>query len=146
MQIQKLAYIMHGWHLACTGEPLFSEPVEWSLHGPFIKSIGDHFRAFGSMSIVSSGFAHDFGQVTNLLLEKVWDAYKSMTIIELVAITRRVNSPWCRTVHAGSCVISNEVIREYYEELARNNCSSNHDRKTLAPTGSCGSGASLVDE
>jgi uncharacterized phage-associated protein len=123
MQLQKLAYIMHGWYLAVTGEPLFFDCIEATVFGPFVVAIHDRFRAFGSSGIVSNGFAHDFGQVANKVLESVWASYGRMTTIELTAITRKLDSPWCKTIHSGKNAISNIVIAGYYQELARNNCS-----------------------
>ena len=39
VKVQKLLYYCHGWHLAFTGNPMFSERVEaWEL-GPVVPAV-----------------------------------------------------------------------------------------------------------
>ena len=44
MQLLKLVYITHGWHMAVNTDPLFEEPVEaWkhvTVHAPWGRSDG----------------------------------------------------------------------------------------------------------
>lgn len=44
LQLIKLTYIAHGWHLAYYQQPLIDEAVEAWYYGPMITSIRDCFR------------------------------------------------------------------------------------------------------
>lgn len=48
MQLLKLVYIAHGWHLAALGKELFAEPVQAWKYGPVVPSLFHEFKAFGA--------------------------------------------------------------------------------------------------
>lgn len=51
MQLQKLAYMTHGWNLAVNGEPLVDrEPEAWD-RGPVFPDLREHIKAAGSRPI-----------------------------------------------------------------------------------------------
>ena len=44
LKMQKLVYFAHGWHLAITGAPLISEPIQAWQYGPVISSLYQIFK------------------------------------------------------------------------------------------------------
>jgi uncharacterized phage-associated protein len=51
MQLQKLVYFAHGWHLALTGKPLIRERVEAWPYGPVVSDLFQAFKRWGSGAI-----------------------------------------------------------------------------------------------
>jgi uncharacterized phage-associated protein len=150
MQVQKLVYFAHGWHLAITGEPLIDEQVEAWKWGPVIRSIYRDFREYGSKPIDSkycpmhfqweggkTYFTHlaapsvddipDKAEFTKRFLDKVWSIYGKYTAYQLSNLTHLPDTPWQKTVqkHGGrppkNTDIPSEIIRDYFTTLASGN-------------------------
>ncbi len=51
LDVIKLVYIAHGWHLGLLQDPLLEEPVEAWKHGPVIRSLYRTFRKYGRSPI-----------------------------------------------------------------------------------------------
>src|ERR1700680_3484243 len=51
LKMQKLVYFAHGWHLALTGRPLLSEPIQAWEYGPVIPTIYKEFSELVSDAI-----------------------------------------------------------------------------------------------
>ena len=51
LQLIKLVYLAHGWHLGLTGRPLISETVQAWKYGPVIKSLYDRFKRYDSQPL-----------------------------------------------------------------------------------------------
>lgn len=127
MQLIKLVYIAHGWHLGYFGQPLISEPVQAWKFGPVIRSLYNQLKRFGSGAVMGklAPFASAFGgidQRVQPLLENVWNAYKNYSGLQLSTLTHQPGTPWYVTWHerGGSrtmgAMISNEDIRQHYRQ------------------------------
>ncbi|MCD8455896.1 DUF4065 domain-containing protein [Xylella taiwanensis] len=46
MQVLKLVYIAHGWHLGFRQEPLLNKRVEAWRHGPVIRSLYEKVKKY----------------------------------------------------------------------------------------------------
>jgi len=111
MQLQKLAYIAHGWSLAIYGEPLISEPpLAWD-YGPVYTDLREALRNYGSRDVTkpikfgdyTAGFfdgdseqevVGSFSQDQNLLLQEVFQIYGGFEAFQLSALTHQDNTPW----------------------------------------------------
>jgi uncharacterized phage-associated protein len=51
LKLQKLIYFAQAWHLANTGEPLFSEEMQAWTHGPVVPSVWHKYKQFQWESI-----------------------------------------------------------------------------------------------
>ncbi|MEA3533142.1 Panacea domain-containing protein [Rhizobium sp. CC-YZS058] len=107
LKLIKLVYIAYGWNLALVGDKLFDEPIEAWQHGPVIPSIYHEFKEFGSSGINRRAYDLDLetletfapqiredDEVTRLVLDRVWAAYKRFTGWQLREKTHEAGSPW----------------------------------------------------
>jgi uncharacterized phage-associated protein len=139
LQINKLVYIAHGWHLAADpdGDGLIAETVHAWKYGPVIPALRDEFREFGSQPITRLandwvGFGYDDAYEPKLseysplswevdLLKYVYTRYGSLSGPELIDITHRPGTPWYDATGGGKrtvgVAISNDSIRQHYTEL-----------------------------
>ena len=135
MKLQKLLYVAHGWHLALDNEPLIDERVEAWRYGPVIPSLYHEFKGVGSGPI--EGYATRFNihklefeepRIDDAdpivdFLERIWDVYGEFTAVQLSNMTHQPESPWGKTWSQNRGVrnlnISNDVIGEHYQEIAR---------------------------
>lgn len=137
MQLQKLVYIAHGWHLAITGEPLIYERVEAWPYGPVIPNLYQQFKQFGSGPVTERAMTVDLenwepvpyslardgmGQGTADVLAAVWRGYGRHSGLELSSLTHQSGTPWDQTVAANPSprnrVIPPDLIRAHYVGLA----------------------------
>lgn len=142
MQLQKLAYIAHGWNLAVSGEPLIGDSVHAWLHGPVFPQLYEHVRYFGAKPLPRlitdldvdrfsffSGEAEERGKPYKAklsgrereVLDRVWKRYGPYNAFNLSRITHQPETPWFKTYakYGRSARIPNELIREHYVELGR---------------------------
>jgi uncharacterized phage-associated protein len=141
MQLQKLVYIAHGWHLAVTGEPLITDVVEAWQFGPVIRSIYQDLKHFGHEPIsgrlkdpifnpATGDFdvaVADFPPDTRDVVDKVWQAYKKFSALQLSAMTHQPDTPWhdvaggmrASEVKSKYLTISDDAIRTHYLTLAK---------------------------
>jgi uncharacterized phage-associated protein len=141
MQLQKLVYFAHGWHLATSDEPLIDEMVEAWRYGPVIPSLYHEFKSFGKNPITRKASnlklvdeqkwdyifvepsIDDVSQTstTRKLLDLIWNGYGKLTGIQLSNLTHKPGSPWYVTwqqAHGRKNVdIPDELIREYFTSL-----------------------------
>lgn len=134
IDIQKLVYFAHGWHLGLKGEPLIVETVEAWQYGPVVRSLYHHFRRFGSKPVTEkavesmnlfgrvadtaprmSGGAVDGDQYARSLVGAVWQKYGSLPPFKLVELTHASGSPWALARSEGKLFISNESIETYFK-------------------------------
>lgn len=133
LKLIKLVYIAYGWVLALTGERLFDEPIQAWKHGPVIPSIYHEFKHYRSEPICEpSGIfdmetgSYDIPKVpksdptTNLILEKVWAAYRRYTGWALRNKTHEPNTPWTMTYDGSKDkIIPDELISSHFHKKIR---------------------------
>ena len=143
MQLLKLVYFAHGWHLALTGGPLINELVEAWEYGPVIPSLYHEFKKFGNQPITEDAislradgttlYVHrdslddetDLArkQFVDRLLRRVWESYGKLSGIQLSKLTHQHGSPWDTIRRRGDNAmlkgvdIPNEEIRHYFTQL-----------------------------
>ncbi len=160
MQIQKLAYFGHGWHLAFSNEPLLDERVEAWTYGPVVPTLYHEFKEWGSGSIkkpattVTLGVSPKTGRKTLLrfvapslddagvptptltftkqLLEKTWEVYGSLTGIALSQLTHEAGGPWERARSANPGVRGVDIPDDWIRDHFRAKMKANKG-KAQAP-------------
>ncbi len=119
MRVMKLLYYVQGTNLVVYGECAFDDQILAWQSGPAIVSVEGKYA--GKISIVgqiSKQDAADFEEIEvnhpNLadVLHAVWDAYGTLSALELVAQSKAEN-PWRET--AIGQVISNEKMRDFFK-------------------------------
>jgi uncharacterized phage-associated protein len=143
MQIVKLVYVAHGWHLGLTGKPLFVDDVQAWKYGPVVPSVYNAFKKYGSGPILEPGTEIKFDEGFNFgnlkassvvpevhdqqrrnLLDRIWDVYGSYDGITLSAMTHKTRTPWDIAYNdmggkfQSGFPIPNELIRAYYKQKA----------------------------
>lgn len=132
MQLIKLVYIAHGWHLGYFDAPLFSERVQAWKFGPVVESLYRELKQYGSGAVVrriamtpSWLPGGSVSPTAEPLLNSVWDAYKGFSGLQLSSMTHQPDTPWDiawnkRGGHASrSTPISNEDIKAHYQSKIR---------------------------
>lgn len=118
MQILKLVYIAHGWHLEMRGTPLFHNKIEAWRHGPVIPDVYHAFRSQGiSISQPVNGFpTDDFPPEYEEFMEQIYTLYGSMGAFKLSEVTHESGGPWEMATKSRGLFapISNEIIRAHY--------------------------------
>ncbi|MCY3615127.1 MAG: DUF4065 domain-containing protein [Bacteroidetes bacterium] len=127
LDVIKLVYLSHGWHLGIYGEPLITEPVEAWTYGPVIRSVYDCFKTFGGRPI--NVYPRDNSNLLSvrqrLLIDETLRTYNAFDSWELSAITHEKGSPWDQvtglygTVGSSNTpmIIPNDIIQEHYGSL-----------------------------
>lgn len=119
MQLLKLVYIAHGWHLEMRKSPLIHNKIEAWKYGPVIPDVYNAFRAQGIIiqdpippvgESVSDHVAH--------LLNEIYRIYGHMSAQRLSDITHEDGGPWSiATLQSGwFAPISNDVILAHYRK------------------------------
>tara|TARA_R110002074_G_scaffold384791_2_gene565654 strand:- start:555 stop:1199 length:645 start_codon:yes stop_codon:yes gene_type:complete len=143
MQLQKLAYISHGWNLAINGEALVLDPVEAWDYGPVFPELYQHAKFFGRNPITREITPSDNDAVAFFLspeirkdkkpyqaklsasekdiIDRVWNRFGNFSAFQLSELTHKPDTPWYQTyfTRGKSAVINSKVIRSHYENLAR---------------------------
>lgn len=134
MQLQKLVYLAHGWHLAVEGEPLLNDHIEAWQFGPVIRRLYDAIKKWGRNPIndlILWGDDTDFdfddrniakadlSEQSKAVIDKVWKEYGDLKAFQLSALTHAAGTPWEQSFEPyQNVVISNDVIRKHFVELA----------------------------
>ena len=130
LKLQKLVYILHGWHLAKFGKPLIDEAPQAWKYGPVIKSLYHALKIHASLRITRpielrrSGvfeipyIPEKYAQTLDYL-NTVWDAYKHATAAQLIEVTHKDGTPWHGVYrpNAENLAISDNAIQAYYRNL-----------------------------
>jgi len=142
LQVIKLVYIAHGWHLGLTGEPLINEPPQAWQYGPVVPSLYHSLKIYGNSEVTEPlrSFSHfsrsswpiDLSTTVvappddpskTRFLESVWKAYKKFSGSQLSTMTHQPGTPWQKTwdekgaKYTKGVQIPDEMIREHYEQL-----------------------------
>jgi uncharacterized phage-associated protein len=138
MQLQKLAYIAHGWNLAINGEPLIAEDVQAWDNGPVFRELWDHLTRYGSAFVTKlispankpNFFGRDLSKEPykaklskeeRAVIEHCWKRYGRYGAFRLSGLTHQEGTPWYKTyfVKGKNAVIDPDEIRQHYVKLAR---------------------------
>lgn len=100
MQLQKLVYFAHGWHLALKDEPLLNTDVKAWNFGPVIPPLYRALKQFGNGTVHGpiEKTGHDFtpphDPFVQSLLQRVWAVYGHLTGGQMSTLTHEAGSPW----------------------------------------------------
>src|SRR5258708_4614205 len=103
MQLIKLVYFAHGWHLALTGKPLLDERVEAWKYGPVVPSLYHEFKRYGNEEItdfarkdevinkdgkLTIGYSPiklegEGAEYASQLVKKIWEVYGKYSAVQL---------------------------------------------------------------
>lgn len=127
LELVKLTYLSHGWHLAFTGEPLVSEAVQAWQYGPVYPELYHaikHFRASPVTKVPPAGTelfgTRELDEVSVQIIISVFAAYKSLNGVQLSALTHQQGTPWDLTWDGTrNKQIANELIKAHFDELNR---------------------------
>lgn len=131
LKIQKLVYFFHGWFLATRDSAGVGELFEAWRYGPVLPSLYRQFKGSGAGAI--KGYALDIdpqtGQERALMVspddkqfsevfDRVWERYKTMSGLQLSALTHASDTPWHNARRHGWTYLSDEEIQSYFRSLA----------------------------
>lgn len=140
MQVQKLAYIAHGWNLVVNKEPLISERPEAWQYGPVYPDLYEHTKYFGKDPIGreitpdDGMFARFFGSSEKPepaykadltvgernVIAAVWKRYGSLSAARLSELTHQPDTPWYEAYSKSGrgTKLEDVSIKEHYLKLA----------------------------
>lgn len=128
MQIIKMVYIAHGWHLGYGLGPLINEGVQAWKYGPVLESLYHEVKGFGRGAISGRiGEEHhsstsSISDGSRRLLDAVWESYKDFNGIQLSTMTHREGTPWDIVWNQSDgrmergAIISDALIADHYAE------------------------------
>lgn len=121
MQLLKLVYIAHGWHLETQNAPLFGNRIEAWQYGPVIPDVYNAFRKQGiSIGTTSNSVPTLTADPADAaLLEEIWDIYGKLPAFRLSDMTHVLGGPWDIATKAGGyyAQIPDILIQQHYEQL-----------------------------
>lgn len=140
MQLQKLVYFAHGWHLALHDKPLIDDTVQAWRYGPVIPILYHEFKYFGKTPITrratnvsfpdgDEGFSNllfiepalsrEEMEQEGRLLNLIWQTYGKLTGVQLSNLTHAPDTPWYITWQKAdgrkSVTIPDDLIRDYFK-------------------------------
>ena len=145
MQVQKLVYVSHGWHLAIFDSGLTKdEPEAWD-YGPLYRSLWIAIRKygngpvtekirkedftislsrsskntfFGNRGICQAAFSND----QERLIQRIFDVYGELSAFELSALTHQKDTPWYK-IYVDKALrrekIPQDLIKEHFTTIAK---------------------------
>lgn len=120
LELQKILYLAHMFHLGRTGQPLISENFEAWDYGPVLPELYHRVKGFGNGPV--GNVFHwippaPLGTEKDTLREAA-DATKQTGASRLIAITHWDRGAWAKCYRPGlrGIAIPNELIRAEYRE------------------------------
>lgn len=121
MQLLKLVYICHGFHLAHYGRPLTKDIAEAWKYGPVIPELYAAISKFRSNPVLDINVPRsqesEIDPQEDNLIEAVYEKYQDLTGMQLSSLTHAKDTPWSQTYGQGFEDISNDLIQEHYREM-----------------------------
>jgi uncharacterized phage-associated protein len=123
MQLLKLVYIAHGWHLGLYHTPLICDEVQAWQYGPVIPQLYNKIRGYRGTAVtkrISDSNSEVMTEREENLIQQVYKIYGRKTGMALSRITHAPNTPWSLTYTPGvfSIPIPNDLIEDHYVRLA----------------------------
>ena len=124
LQIIKLAYLAHGWHLAFFGEDLFPDQVEAWPYGPVIPTLYNKVRKYRGNPIDTELFSNkvnisELPDDQQRVINEVMRVYGKNNGMQLSTLTHKEGTPWSNTPLGN--VVPNELIKEHFTEILTKN-------------------------
>lgn len=122
LQVMKLTYMAHGWHMATHGDALVTEAVQAWQYGPVLPNLYRMLKPFGSGPVAPDWLARMRFDRTELSdserqsLESIFGVYGHFSGMALSNLTHKPGSPWSQVWRPGvtNLVIPNELIKSHY--------------------------------
>ena len=122
MQLLKLVYISHGWHLEMRRSPLIANKIEAWKFGPVIPDVYSAFRRQG-VEVVNPvpNFPPVLAPSDERLLEQIYSSYGKLSAERLSDMTHVNGGPWeIATKRFGYFApITDDVIEAHYRQLRK---------------------------
>lgn len=118
MQLLKLVYIAHGWHLEMRKSPLILNKIEAWKYGPVIPDVYTAFRNQGVTIAQPIGLAQrEIADADRHLLEEIYRIYGSLPATSLSDLTHEPGGPWDQATRMRGwfAPIPNDLIQAHYE-------------------------------
>jgi uncharacterized phage-associated protein len=124
LQLMKLVYIAHGWHLAIRDSGLFNERIEAWKYGPVIPDLYYATRKYGRSAIPFELILDEDPELPGEIrrfLEDVVNKYGNLSGIALSSLTHQTGTPWDKVYIDGELGIEipEYLIAEHYKEMLR---------------------------
>ena len=130
MQLQKLVYFAHGWHLALTGEPLLTDAVKAWDFGPVIPPLYNRLKQYGNGVVTDpikrrdpeTGEIHvveeEESEFEQKLLQRIWEVYGHMNGLQMSYLSHQPGTPWEITWNKQKySVIPDELLKGHFLSL-----------------------------
>ena len=144
MQLQKLVYFAHGWHLAIYDFALTTDKPEAWDYGPLYKELWFATRKYGNSFVIekvkksdllaispqyindissdSDGYCHAILNIENeKLIQKVFEVYGKLKAFQLSALTHQRGTPW-HTIFVDQelkkTIIPQQLIKAHFASIA----------------------------
>lgn len=122
LKMMKLVYLCHGWSLAFRDDPLIQEEVEAWQYGPVIPDLYHEIKKHRSSPIDSvSAPIVELQSEQRAIIKSVFDAYKTLSGIQLSDLTHQSGTPWSDVWQSGkrSSTIPTSRIAAHFDQLKR---------------------------
>lgn len=128
MQLIKLVYIAHGWHLGYFGRPLINEGVQAWKFGPVVNSLYHKVKHYGSGGVAGQLSVYPWQSTDSIppqslsLVDSVWNSYQQFSGMQLSEMTHREGTPWEVTWNelggsqSRNVKIDDSIIEKHYRE------------------------------
>lgn len=126
MQLQKLVFFAHGWHLALKDAPLINTDVKAWNFGPVIPPLYRALKRFGNGTVVGpiekspddlKPLEDEFVQS---LIARIWQVYGHLTGGQLSTLTHKAGSPWDVTFKRKPFEeIPDDLIAKHFKSLQK---------------------------
>ena len=130
MQLQKLVYFAHAWHLALKDAPLLNTPVHAWNFGPVIPPLYNALKTYGNGVVKEPIVRYDpiTGEKSDFLpskidmpswavIKRVWNVYGNLTAGQLSTLTHKPGAPWEKSYKTDPfSEIPNDEITEFYKK------------------------------
>lgn len=120
MELLKLVYIGHGWHLEVFDKPLISNRIEAWKFGPVIPDVYNEFRGQGvSVTAPCRGYdENSLSEEQKNLMGEILRIYGDMSAFTLSDITHEAGGPWdvASKTYGFFAPIGDDLIRKHYKE------------------------------
>ena len=122
LQLMKLVYIAHGWHLAMRGTDLFPDRIEAWKYGPVIPDLYQATKHFGRLPIpfdLIDDKESGVDDQTKGFLADVLAKYGTLSGIALSSLTHKPGTPWHEVYVPGELGIEipDDLIKSHYLKL-----------------------------